>query len=107
MSPSTVNYVIRAIAVLEHELIDRLCPVVKLIDQRLAEIIVEWSTRMTGARDSDTTNLLIVLNIICPKEQVVPATLLDDRRSPECPFDPWRISVGKNTGVFCPGDQVS
>ena len=45
--------IVRAVAILEHELIDRLGAVVELVDQRLAEMILERPLRLARARDAD------------------------------------------------------
>ncbi len=78
MPPTAVDQIKRSIAVLENKLIDRLGAIVKLINQRLAQVVFEWSSGLAGASDANTTNLLIVLNIIRAEEEVIPAAFLDD-----------------------------
>src|SRR4029079_16305908 len=78
--PAAVNDVVRAITILEYQLIDRLRTVVKPVDQRLAELVRERTRGRSSAGDPDAADLLVVLDVVRAEEQVVPAILFDDRR---------------------------
>src|SRR6185369_13486947 len=83
VSPATVDDVMSPVLrIAEHHLVDRLRAVVKAIDERLAEIVLERAGRRTRPRDADAAGLLVVLDVVRAEEQVVPAAFLDDRGRP-------------------------
>ena len=54
--PAAIDHVILAVLVLEHELVDRLRAVVEVVDQRLAQIILERPFRLVGHRHPDAAD---------------------------------------------------
>ena len=105
MTPSAVVHVIGAIVILEHELVDGLSPVDDLIDQGMAQGILERSCRIVGSGDTYAT-LAFLVHVISSEVEVICTIFLYDRRSPECPAKPGNILLRKDSFMLRPMDQV-
>ena len=76
------------------------------IDQWPTEIVEEGAGGRPGAGDPDSAPFPIVLNVVGPEEEVVPAILPNDRGSPEGSARPLNVGGVEDPGVFGPGDEI-
>src|SRR5262249_13901466 len=95
-----------AVAVLKHELVDWLRPVVKPVNQRLAQVVLERPGWPAGAGDADAAYLPVVLDVVSTEEQVVPPILLYDGRCPQSALRPRDVGHVQHTRVLGPSDQI-
>ena len=88
MSPPTINEVILAIGIPEGKLVDRLGIVVKLAHQWFSKQVLVRSFRAICHSNTDTARLLVVLDVVGPKEEVIFAPLFCDGGCPNCISSP-------------------
>src|SRR6267154_943901 len=107
MRPTAVDQVVLSIFVAEHKLINRLSAISDLADQRFSQQIMERSARLIGHSDTDASNLLIlVVNVVGPKEEIVFPVPLGYRRRPHGSVCPTHAVGIQNSAVFGPVNQV-
>ena len=82
MMPASIIHIITTIVIFKNELIDRLGTVHNLIDQRFPQNVFKWACRVISHSDTDSSILLIILDIIPSEKQIIFAIRPNNRRSP-------------------------
>ena len=70
MSPSAINKIITAIAIFKNKLVYGLSAIVKFIDQWFTEIIFKGTFGFICHGNTNSSNLLIILNIVSAKKEI-------------------------------------
>src|SRR5215471_9559527 len=104
--PATISDVVRPVSVLEDERVDWLSTIVKLTDQWLPQIDLEWAAWSARTCDTDASHLLVVLNVVSAEKNVVPTVLVHHRRRPQSPLSPSHVAHIQDTGVLLPRHQI-
>ena len=105
MAPTAVIHIICAIVVAEHKLVDRLCTVYDVANERFAESILVWAFGTVGNGDADTAYFAF-MHIVGTKEQVVFVVFLHYCRSPHCAAGPAHVGLFEYAWMFGPVHQV-
>lgn len=106
MPPAAIDEVKLPVLVLEYKLVNGLSAVVKLIHERLAEVIPVGAAGLVRHRHADSTVFGIALNVVCSEEKIVFAILFHRRGCPHGHVRPLHSSRIEDARVFCPVDQV-
>src|SRR6184192_1213967 len=107
MRPTAVDEVVLSILVAEYKWINRLSAVPDLVHERFAQQIMEGSARLIGHSHADAANLLVlIVNVIGAKEEVIFPVPLCYRRGPHGSVRPGYAIGIQNSAVLGPVNQI-
>ena len=106
MTPASVNDVILSVFIAKNKLVDRLCSIMKLIDLWFADMIFIRPLRLVCHCHTDTSALVIVLNIVGAEEKKIFLSLLNNGRRPHGTVRPANAMRIENAFVFFPVDEI-
>ena len=107
MSPTTIVHVILPVIIFEHKLINRLCPINDLINQRLTQGIFKRTSRTIRRSYANSSQFIIILDIICTEKEIVLPIRMKYRRCPKSTPKPTDILFRKYLRMLLPMYQIS
>ena len=103
--PAAVIHIPGTVLVLEHELVDRLCPVDDLVYERFAEQVLVGSLRTVRNGDAYAA-LPFLVHIIASEEEVIGLVLMNYGRRPHGLPYPFHLVIVDDAFVLRPIDEV-
>ena len=105
MAPAAIEHIVLSVVVAEDELVDGLCAVDYLVDERFAESIFVWAFGTVAYGHADASNFAF-MHIVPTKEKVELVVSLDDCGSPKRATEPRDVSLRDDVLVLRPVHEV-